>query len=120
MPEPFGPGQVQSIVDRQVTPVGTNVGATAIAEVPRARTGLGVWLRDLIISLAISAFIIIFIYQPVKVEGTRMMPSLDDQTERSPKKMLVTFAPCAEPVNVMSCARKSCCSRILTDGVAGA
>src|SRR5690348_9893296 len=79
MPEPFGPGQVQSIVDRQVTPVGTNVGATAIAEVPRARTGLGVWLRDLIISLAISAFIIIFIYQPVKVEGTRMMPSLDDQ-----------------------------------------
>jgi signal peptidase I len=29
-----------------------------------------VWLRDLIISLAISAFIIVFIYQPVKVEGT--------------------------------------------------
>ena len=41
--------------------------------------GLGVWLRDLIISLAISAFIIIFLYQPVKVEGTSMMPSLDDQ-----------------------------------------
>ena len=38
-----------------------------------------VWLRDLIISLAISAFIIIFLYQPVKVEGTSMMPSLDDQ-----------------------------------------
>jgi signal peptidase I len=46
---------------------------------PHARAGLGVWLRDLIISLAISAFIIIFIYQPVKVEGTSMMPSLDDQ-----------------------------------------
>src|SRR5262249_49962212 len=40
---------------------------------------LGVWLRDLIISLGISAFIIIFLYQPVKVEGTSMMPSLDDQ-----------------------------------------
>jgi signal peptidase I len=40
---------------------------------------LSVWLRDLIISLAISAFIIIFLYQPVKVEGTSMMPSLDDQ-----------------------------------------
>nr|UXE44961.1 signal peptidase I T [uncultured bacterium] len=38
-----------------------------------------VWLRDLVISLAISAFIIIFLYQPVKVEGTSMMPSLDDQ-----------------------------------------
>src|SRR5437868_9144136 len=47
----------------------------------RTRTGpiLAVWLRDLIISLAISAFIIIFLYQPVKVEGTSMMPSLDDQ-----------------------------------------
>src|SRR5437016_13631365 len=41
--------------------------------------GFGVWARDLIISLAISAFIIIFIYQPVKVEGTSMMPSLEDQ-----------------------------------------
>jgi signal peptidase I len=40
---------------------------------------LSIWLRDLIISLAISAFIIIFLYQPVKVEGTSMMPSLDDQ-----------------------------------------
>jgi signal peptidase I len=45
----------------------------------RIRTGLGVWARDLIISLAISAFIIIFLYQPVKVEGTSMMPSLEDQ-----------------------------------------
>jgi signal peptidase I len=43
------------------------------------RAGIGVWLRDLIISLAISAFIIIFLYQPVKVEGTSMMPSLQDQ-----------------------------------------
>src|SRR5881398_1471975 len=48
-------------------------------EPARLRPALGVWLRDLIISLAISAFIIIFIYQPVKVEGTSMMPSLDDQ-----------------------------------------
>jgi signal peptidase I len=40
---------------------------------------LSVWLRDLMISLAISAFIIVFLYQPVKVEGTSMMPSLDDQ-----------------------------------------
>src|ERR1700722_17071621 len=40
---------------------------------------VSVWLRDLIISLAISCFIIIFLYQPVKVEGTSMMPSLEDQ-----------------------------------------
>lgn len=40
---------------------------------------LSAWVRDLVISLAISAFIIIFLYQPVKVEGTSMMPGLDDQ-----------------------------------------
>jgi signal peptidase I len=37
------------------------------------------WARDLIISLVVSAFIIIFLYQPVKVEGTSMMPGLTDQ-----------------------------------------
>jgi signal peptidase I len=46
---------------------------------PRRWPVVSVWLRDLIISLAISAFIIVFLYQPVKVEGTSMMPSLDDQ-----------------------------------------
>src|ERR1700730_12936937 len=54
----------------------------AVAPAParsRAVPLVSVWLRDLIISLLISAFIIIFLYQPVKVEGTSMMPSLDDQ-----------------------------------------
>jgi signal peptidase I len=47
---------------------------------PRKTAALmSAWLRDLVISLAISAFIIVFLYQPVKVEGARMMPSLDDQ-----------------------------------------
>src|SRR5436189_905287 len=45
----------------------------------RSTALMSAWLRDLVISLAISAFIIIFLYQPVKVEGTSMMPSLDDQ-----------------------------------------
>src|SRR5258705_11304939 len=40
---------------------------------------VAVWVRDLLVSLAISAFIIIFLYQPVKVEGTSMMPGLEDQ-----------------------------------------
>src|SRR5262252_6551082 len=37
------------------------------------------WVRDILISLAVSAFFIIFLYQPVKVEGTSMMPTLEDQ-----------------------------------------
>ncbi|WP_255460998.1 signal peptidase I [Edaphobacter albus] len=37
------------------------------------------WVRDLVISVAVSAFIIIFLYQPVRVEGTSMLPVLEDQ-----------------------------------------
>lgn len=54
---------------------------------------LSVWLRDLIISLAISAFIIVFLYQPVKVEGTSMMPSLDDQERIFVNKYLYRLEP---------------------------
>ncbi len=37
------------------------------------------WLREVAISVGISLFIIVFLYQPVKVEGTSMMPGLADQ-----------------------------------------
>src|SRR5690242_3611881 len=63
--------------------------------VPKARLVpvISVWLRDLIISLAISAFIIIFLYQPVKVEGTSMMPSLDDQERIFVNKFVYRLEP---------------------------
>jgi signal peptidase I len=51
------------------------------------------WVRDLIISLAISAFIIFFLYQPVKVEGTSMMPSLDDQERIFINKFVYRIEP---------------------------
>lgn len=41
--------------------------------------GLHPWLRDLVISILIAAFIIVFLYQPVRVEGTSMLPMLEDQ-----------------------------------------
>lgn len=37
------------------------------------------WLRDLALSVLFAVILIVFIYQPVKVEGTSMMPSLVDQ-----------------------------------------
>jgi signal peptidase I len=37
------------------------------------------WTRDLVMSVAVSAFIILFLYQPVRVEGSSMLPSLEDQ-----------------------------------------
>jgi signal peptidase I len=49
---------------------------------PRSRSVLrtaATWLRDLAISIMIAVVVIIFIYQPVKVEGTSMMPGLVDQ-----------------------------------------
>ncbi len=51
------------------------------------------WVRDLIISLGISAFIIVFLYQPVKVEGTSMMPSLDDQERIFINKFVYRIEP---------------------------
>jgi signal peptidase I len=50
------------------------------APVQPARSGVvRSWVRDLVISVAVSAFIIIFLYQPVRVEGTSMLPRLEDQ-----------------------------------------
>jgi signal peptidase I len=37
------------------------------------------WIRDLAFSVLIAVILIVFIYQPVKVEGTSMMPTLTDQ-----------------------------------------
>ena len=37
------------------------------------------WLRDLMLSVLIATLVILFLYRPVKVEGTSMMPSLYDQ-----------------------------------------
>lgn len=37
------------------------------------------WARDLFVCLALSFFFILFLYQPVKVEGGSMEPGLEDQ-----------------------------------------
>jgi signal peptidase I len=78
--------------------VATSPSEVVVAPVPavppiRVSSGFGVWLRDLIISLAISAFIIIFLYQPVKVEGTSMMPSLVDQERIFVNKFVYRLEP---------------------------
>jgi signal peptidase I len=99
MPEPSSPDQV-SASSAAVAPVAapalsaSSLAAPVIAPAPvRQRHGLAVWLRDLMISLAISAFIIIFIYQPVKVEGISMMPLLDDQERIFVNKFVYRLEP---------------------------
>ena len=51
------------------------------------------WVRDVLISLAVSAFFIIFLYQPVKVEGTSMMPTLQDQERVFVNKFVYKLEP---------------------------
>ncbi len=58
-----------------------------------ARTGgrMRTWLRDLLISVVVSFFIITFLYQPVKVEGTSMAPQLHDQDRLFINKFAYNF-----------------------------
>ena len=72
---------------------GISANSKPIVPAPARGMALSVWLRDLAISLAISCFIIIFLYQPVKVEGTSMMPSLDDQERIFVNKFVYRLEP---------------------------
>ena len=49
------------------------------------------WLRDLLLSVVIAIVVILFLYQPVKVEGTSMMPSLIDQERIFINKFVYRF-----------------------------
>jgi signal peptidase I len=46
---------------------------------PRSTASAWPWPLDLVVAVAIAAFIILFLYQPVRVEGTSMLPMLQDQ-----------------------------------------
>src|SRR5579862_9585073 len=49
------------------------------------------WMRDLSMSVLIAIVVILFLYQPVKVEGTSMMPSLVDQERIFINKFIYRF-----------------------------
>lgn len=51
------------------------------------------WIRDLLFAVAISFLIITFLYQPVRVEGTSMMPGLQDQERLFINKFEYHFEP---------------------------
>src|ERR1035441_4111885 len=70
-PIPSSTGNLQS---------GPNEPVPRPAPAPRQKAaGLGLWLRDLFVSAAASVLIITFLYQPVRVEGTSMLPRLEDR-----------------------------------------
>ena len=51
------------------------------------------WSRDLVIALSLAIVIIIFFYQPVKVEGTSMTPQISDQERIFINKFVYRFEP---------------------------
>lgn len=69
-------------------------------EAPVGPPGLGrrflearYWLRDLILSLLLAFIVIVFLYQPVQVEGTSMMPRLTNHERIFINKFVYRFEP---------------------------
>jgi signal peptidase I len=60
---------------------------------PPLRGELRTWTRDLAIALGLVLVIMIFLYQPVKVEGTSMAPLLSDQEHIFINKIVYRFEP---------------------------
>jgi signal peptidase I len=58
----------------------------------RGSSGIGLWLRDLLVSAAASVLIITFLYQPVRVEGTSMLPRLEDHDRLFINKFVYRFS----------------------------
>ena len=55
------------------------------------RSEIRVWTRDLLIAIGLALVIIVFLYQPVKVEGTSMAPLLSDQERIFINKFVYRF-----------------------------
>ena len=69
---------------------------TAQDGIPPARrksalAAVACWMRDLLLSVVIAIVVILFVYQPVKVEGTSMMPALQDQERIFINKFVYRF-----------------------------
>jgi len=59
---------------------------------PHKSSGVGLWIRDLLVSAAASVLIITFLYQPVRVEGTSMLPRLEDRDRLFINKFVYRFS----------------------------
>jgi signal peptidase I len=51
------------------------------------------WLRDLILSLLLAFIVIVFLYQPVQVEGTSMLPGISNHERIFINKFVYRFEP---------------------------
>jgi len=59
---------------------------------PKFLLELKSWLRDIVLAMATAIFIVVFVVQPVKVEGTSMQPHLVDQERIFVNRFIYRFA----------------------------
>src|SRR5215831_21302852 len=75
-------------------PAGNSLDSTQAQGNPHLlRNEIRVWTRDLLIAIGLALVIIVFLYQPVKVEGTSMAPLLSDQERIFINKFVYRFEP---------------------------
>src|SRR5260370_1290207 len=72
---------------------GTSVSVERSLPLHSLRNEIRVWTRDLLIAIGLALVIIVFLYQPVKVEGTSMAPLLSDQERIFINKFVYRFEP---------------------------
>jgi signal peptidase I len=97
-PETSVPASSYAVNASQLT---TNVGrdrsksntAEPSAALHSLRGEIRIWTRDLLIAIGLALVIIVFLYQPVKVEGTSMAPLLSDQERIFINKFVYRFEP---------------------------
>ncbi|HZB88604.1 MAG TPA: signal peptidase I [Terracidiphilus sp.] len=81
-------------VDQQTSPnaarLAEQAASRAVASRDRA-SGVALWLRDLVIAAAIAVVFITVLYQPVRVEGTSMLPDLEDHDRLFINKFVYQF-----------------------------
>ena len=96
---PSPSGDTPTATPSPVDAATSNPTATNAAPAPAAtshhllRHEIRVWTRDLLIAIGLALVIIVFLYQPVKVEGTSMAPLLSDQERIFINKFVYRFEP---------------------------
>ena len=69
----------------------SSVSSSENSQATSLRHEIRVWTRDLLIAIGLALVIIVFLYQPVKVEGTSMAPLLSDQERIFINKFVYRF-----------------------------
>jgi len=75
------------------TPHPGQLNPTESGRIHELRRELRSWTRDLAVALGLLLVVIIFLYQPVKVDGTSMAPLLSDQERIFINKIVYRFEP---------------------------